>query len=418
MPLTDTQIKKARPGDKPVKLYDERGLYLEVRATAAGGASKWWRFKYRFGGKEKLLSLGTYPDTSLASARSKRDKAREQLADGIDPSAARKASEASRTAAAEGSFEVVAREWHEIIHSKKVSEGHAERTLIRLEQDVFPWLGPRPIAEVTAPELLQTLRRIEARGAIETAHRAKQACGQVFRYAIATGRAERNPATDLKDALKPVIVEHMPAITDPKRVGELLRAIDSYKGHAVTRAALQLAPMVFVRPGELRKAEWSEIDLDGAEWRIPSERIKRTKQEKASGAPHVVPLSTQAVEILRDLKPLTDYSRYVFPSLRTRERPMSDAAVLAALRRMGFPKEEMTGHGFRAMARTLLAERLGVDEAAIEAQLAHGVRDSLGRAYNRTTWIEQRRQMMQAWADYLDKLRVGADVIPLHRAES
>ncbi|WP_298831111.1 integrase arm-type DNA-binding domain-containing protein [uncultured Piscinibacter sp.] len=416
MPLTDTQIKKARPGDKPVRLYDERGLYLEVRATADGGASKWWRFKYRFGGKEKLLSLGTYPDTSLATARSKRDKAREQVAQGIDPSAARKASEASRTAAAEGSFEVVAREWHEVIHQKKVSEGHAARTLIRLEQDVFPWLGGRPIGEITAPELLQTLRRIEARGAIETAHRAKQACGQVFRYAIATGRAERNPATDLKDALKPVIVEHMPAITDPKRVGELLRAIAAYKGHQVTRAALQLAPLVFVRPGELRKAEWAELDLDGEEWRIPSERIKRTKQEKASGAPHVVPLSRQAVEILRDLKPLTEYSRYVFPSLRTRERPMSDAAVLAALRRMGFPKEEMTGHGFRAMARTLLAERLGVDEAAIEAQLAHGVRDSLGRAYNRTTYLEQRRQMMQTWSDYLDKLRDGADVIPFRAA--
>lgn len=416
MPLTDTQIKKVRPGDKPLRLYDERGLYLEVRATADGGASKWWRFKYRFGGKEKLLSLGTYPDTSLATARSKRDKAREQVADGIDPSAARKAAETSRAAAAEGSFEVVAREWHEVMHSKKVSEGHAQRTLIRLEQDVFPWLGGRPIGEITAPELLQTLRRIEARGAVETAHRAKQACGQVFRYAIATGRAERNPATDLKDALKPVIVEHMPAITDPKRVGELLRAIMVYKGHQVTRAALQLAPLVFVRPGELRKAEWSEFDLDGAEWRIPSERIKRTKQEKASGAPHVVPLSTQAVEILRDLKPLTEYSRYVFPSLRTRERPMSDAAVLAALRRMGFPKEEMTGHGFRAMARTLLAERLGVDEAAIEAQLAHGVRDSLGRAYNRTTFLEQRRQMMQTWADYLDKLRDGAEVIPFKAA--
>lgn len=416
MPLTDTQIKRARPSDKPVRLYDERGLYLEVRATADGGASKWWRFKYRFGGKEKLLSLGTYPDVSLATARSNRDKAREQVAQGIDPSAARKASEASRTAAAEGSFEVVAREWHLVIHSKKVSDGHAARTLIRLEQDVFPWLGGRPIGEITAPELLQTLRRIEARGAVETAHRAKQACGQVFRYAIATGRAERNPATDLKDALKPVIVEHMPAITDPKRVGELLRAIAAYKGQQVTRAALQLAPLVFVRPGELRKAEWSELDLDGAEWRIPSERIKRTKQEKASGAPHVVPLSTQAVEILRDLKPLTDYSRFVFPSLRTRERPMSDAAVLAALRRMGFPKEEMTGHGFRAMARTLLAERLGVDEAAIEAQLAHGVRDTLGRAYNRTQFLEHRRQMMQTWADYLDKLRDGAEVIPFKAA--
>ncbi len=417
MPLTDTQIKKARPQAKPVRLYDERGLYLEIRAAADGTASKWWRFKYRFEGKEKLISLGTYPDISLASAREKRDDARTMVASGIDPSAAKRAQRESRTAAVANSFEAVAREWHQQMHVPKVSAGHAERTLIRLEQDVFPWLGAKPIGEVTASEVLKTLRRIEARGAIETAHRAKQACGQVFRYAVATGRAERDPTGDLKDALTPVVVEHMPAITDPKRVGELLRAIDSYKGHQVTRAALQLAPLVFVRPGELRKAEWWEIDLDGAEWRIPSERIKRTKQEKASGAPHVVPLSTQAVEILRELKPLTDYSRFVFPSLRTRERPMSDAAVLAALRRMGFPKEEMTGHGFRAMARTLLAERLGVDEAAIEAQLAHGVRDSLGRAYNRTTWLEQRRQMMQTWADYLDKLRVGADVIELQRAQ-
>lgn len=405
MPLTDTQLKKVRAEDKPVRLYDERGLYVEVRGTADGGASKWWRFKYRFDGKEKLLSLGTYPDVSLQDARRRRDKAREQVASGIDPSAAKKAEKATRAAVAENSFEAVAREWHRVVHQQKVSDGHSERTLIRLEQDVFPWLGGRPIGEVTAPDLLHTLRRIEARGAIETAHRAKQACGQVFRYAIATGRAERNPAADLKDALKPVIVEHMPAITDPQRVGELLRAIVAYKGHPVTRAALQLAPLVFVRPGELRKAEWSEIDLEGAEWRIPSERIKRTKQEKASGAPHVVPLSSQAVVILRDLKPLTDYSRFVFPSLRTRERPMSDAAVLAALRRMGFPKDEMTGHGFRAMARTLLAERLGMDEAAIEAQLAHGVRDTLGRAYNRTQFLEQRRQMMQTWADYLDKLR-------------
>lgn len=416
MPLTDTQIKKARAADKPVRLYDERGLYLELRPTADGNTSKWWRLKYRFDGKEKLLSLGTYPEVGLAAARTKRDGAREQVAAGIDPSEARKAQKASRTAEVENSFEAVAREWHAIIHKQKVSEGHAERTLVRLQQDVFPWLGPRPIAEITAPELLGVLRRIEARGVIETAHRAKQACGQVFRYAIATGRASRDPTPDLRDALTPVTVEHMPAITDPKRVGELLRAILSYKGHPVTRAALQLAPLVFVRPGELRKAEWAEFDLDAADWRIPSERLKRTKQDKATGAPHLVPLPRQAVAILRELQPLTDYSRYVFPSLRTKERPMSDAAVLAALRRMGFPKDEMTGHGFRAMARTMLAERLNVDEAVIEAQLAHAVKDSLGRAYNRTEFAAQRRTMLQQWADYLDKLRDGADVIPFRAA--
>lgn len=259
------------------------------------------------------------------------------------------------------------------------------------------------------------IARVEDRGAIETAHRALQACGQVFRYAIATGRAERDPTPDLRGALKPVLVQHMAAITDPQRVGELLRAIESYKGMPVTRAALQLAPLVFVRPGELRKAEWSEIDMGERQWRIPASRMKRTKQQKLSGGDHVVPLSRQAMAVIRDLHPLTGRGRFLFPSPRTGERPMSDNGILSALRRMGFPKDEMTGHGFRAMARTLLAERLGVDEAVIEAQLAHAVRDSLGRAYNRTQFMEQRRRMLQQWADYLDQLRQGAEVIPLRR---
>jgi integrase len=412
--LTDTQIRKAKADDKPVRLYDERGLYIEIRP--AGG--KWWRLKYRFEGREKLLSLGTYPDTPLKAAREKRDRARELLASGADPSATRKAEKASRVQAATNSFEAVAREWHSVVHADKVSAGHAERTLIRLEQDVFPWLGAVPVGDVTPPQLLQTIRRIEARGAIETAHRALQACGQVFTYAIATGRAVRNPAPDLRGALKPVLGRHMPAIVEPKRVGELLRAIHDYEGQPVTRAALQLAPLVIVRPGELRKAEWAEFDLEAAEWRIPSARITRTKQEKASGAAHVVPMSKQAIAVLGDLTPLTGHGRYVFPSLRTGERPMSDNAVLSALRRMGFPKDEMSGHGFRAMARTILAERLHVDEAVIEAQLAHAVRDSLGRAYNRSEFAAQRRAMLQQWADYLDKLREGAEVIPMkkHRA--
>lgn len=410
--LTDTQIRKVQPGEKPLRLYDERGLYLEV--SPRGG--KWWRFKYSFNGKAKLLSLGTYPDTSLKLAREKRDQAREQLAQGIDPSAARQAAKASGTGEGQNTFESVAREWHSVMHVAKVSASHAARTLTRFEQDVFPWLGKLPPSEISPPLLLQTIRRIEDRGAVETAHRALQACGQVFRYALATGRAARDPSADLRGALKPVLVEHMPAITDPKRVGELLRAIHDYKGSLVTRAALQLAPLFFVRPGELRKAEWSEFDFDSAEWRIPSGRIKRTRQEKASGAPHIVPLSQQALAILQDLHPLTGHGRYVFPSLRTNERPMSDNAILSALRRMGFPKEEMTGHGFRAMARTLLAERLGLDDVVIEAQLAHAVRDTLGRAYNRTEFIEQRRAMMQTWADYLDKLRTGADVLPFKAA--
>lgn len=405
-------VKNAKPGDKPQKLFDGGGLYLLVQPT--GG--RLWRLKYRFGGKEKLVSLGTYPDISLKEARERRDKARQELAQGIDPSSKRKAEKSSKAELAANSFEAVAREWHLTIHTAKVSEGHAARTLVRLEQDVFPWIGPDPIATIRAPKLLETLRRIEARGAIETAHRALQACGQVFRYAVATGRAERNPAADIQGALQPVIVKHMPAITDPKRVGELLRSIHGYEGLPVTRAALQLAPLVFVRPGELRKAEWSEFDLDEALWRIPSDRMKRTKAQKAMGPPHLVPLPRQAVVILRDLHPLTGHGQYVFPSLRTGERPMSDNAVLSALRRMGYPKEEMTGHGFRAMARTMLAERLNIDEAIIEAQLAHSVKDSLGRAYNRTEFVEQRRNMLQTWADHLDTLRKGAEVIPLKTA--
>ena len=410
--LTDTQIRATKAGEKPVRLYDERGLYLEV--TTTGG--RWWRFKYRFAGKEKLLSMGTYPDTPLKAARDKRDRARALLEDGVDPSEARRAEKASRSEVVVNGFEAVAREWHATIHLGQVSAGHAVRTLIRLEQDVFPWLGGVPIGEIKAPQLLHTIRRIEARGAIETAHRALQACGQVFRYAIATGRAERDPAPDLRGALKPVLVQHMAAITDPKRVGDLLRAIESYKGMPITRAALQLAPLVFVRPGELRKAEWIEFDLDSAQWRIPAARMKRTRQEKLSGTAHVVPLSRQALAILRELQPLTGHGRYLFPSPRTGERPMSDNGVLSALRRMGFPSDEMTGHGFRAMARTLLAERLNVDEAVIEAQLAHAVKDSLGRAYNRTEFLEQRRKMLQTWADYLDKLRTGAEIIPIKRS--
>jgi integrase len=408
MPLTDTAIRKAAPSDKVRRLSDEKGLYLEV--APSGG--KWWRWKYRFDGKEKRLSLGTYPDTTLKMAREARDSARTQLASGIDPGAARKAVKAARTDAPADSFEVVAREWLATVHGAKVSEGHAERTRIRLEQDVFPWLGAVPLSEIKAPALLTCLRRVEARGAIETAHRIKQACGQVFRYGIATGRCERDPTPDLRDALVPIQARHHAAIIEPKRAGELLRAMADYRGLPVTRAALQLAALVFQRPGEIRKAEWAEIDLDAGLWTIPSTRMKRTLQGKASGVPHVVPLSTQAIAVLRDLHPLTGHGRYVFPSLRTGERPMSDNAILSALRRMGFPKDEMTGHGFRAMARTMLAERLGVDEAVIEAQLAHAVRDSLGRAYNRTEFVEQRRAMMQTWADYLDKLRDGAEVLP------
>ena len=419
----DVTIKAIKVGDPRTRLSDGDGLYLRLFVK---GGSHGWRLDYSIKGVRKTLSLGTYPDTGLALARRKANEARKLVSEGTDPSDVRKAAkivnerqrEAGRLADAgqppAGSFEAVAREWLATVHEVKVSGGHAERTRIRLEQDVFPWLGRRPLAEIEPPELLTCLRRVEARGAIETAHRVKYACGQVFTYGVATGQCKRNSAADLRDALQPVYVTHHAAITDPKRVGELLRAMAGYQGHSVTRAALQLAPLLFQRPGEFRMAEWPEFDLDAGLWLIPSARMKRTVQGKASGAAHAVPLASQAVAILRDLHPLTGHGRYVFPSLRTGERPMSDGTISSALQRMGFPKGEMTGHGFRAMARTMLAERLGVAESVIEAQLAHNVRDGLGWAYNRTEFVDQRRTMMQAWADYLDRLRKGADVVSLH----
>ena len=351
MPLTDTAIRSAKPRTKSFKLFDGGGLYLEV--NPAGG--KWWRWKYRFGGKENRLSFGVYSDVSLKAARKKRDAARQQLAAGIDPSQARKAAKVAQAGAER--FETIAREWY-LNFSPGWKTSHGGRVLRRLENDLFPWLGKRPIAEIRAPELLTTLRRIESRGAQETAHRAKQNCGQIFRYAVTTGRAERDPTGDLRGALPPAKEKHHASITEPKRIGALLRAIDSYEGFFATKCALRLTPLVFVRPGELRKAEWPEIELDKAEWRIPAERMKMGEQ-------HIVPLSDQAVEILRELEPLTnqeiparpDASRYVFPGARSRERPMSENAILAALRRMGYTKEEMTGHGFRSMASTLLHEQ-------------------------------------------------------------
>lgn len=400
MPLTDTAIKNAKPAAKPVRLFDGEGLYLEI--APAGG--KWWRFKYRFGGKEKLLSLGVYGDVSLKQARERRTEARKLLANGVDPSQHRKAAKAARVDRAANSFEVIAREWFEK-QSQGWVEHHGDRILRRLERDVFPWIGGRPVAEVTAPELLAVLRRIEERGALETAHRALGNCGQVFRYAIATGRAERDPSPDLRGALPPVKGENFAAITDPKRVGDLLRALDSYQGTLTVKCALRLAPLVFVRPGELRKAEWSGFGLDKAEWRY---HVTKT------GTEHIVPLSTQAVAILRELQAVTGDGKYVFPGARSEKRPMSDNALLAALRRSGIAKEEMSGHGFRAMARTILDEELHFPPHLIEHQLAHAVRDANGRAYNRTSHLRERHTMMQQWADYLDKLKLGAEVIPLH----
>jgi len=402
MPLSNLKVQTAKPKEKPYKLFDGDGLYLLV--TEKG--HKWWRFKYRFDGKEKSLAFGTYPEIPLADARERRDEARRQVAHGIDPGAVKKAMKQAKTAETE-TFEVVAREWYTKF-TPTWSATHAVTMMARMERDLFPWMGARPIKEIKAPELLAVLRRVESRGALETAHRIRTIAGQVLRYAVATGRAERDCSGDLKGALPQPGEHHHAAITDPKEVAFLLRTIDGYEGHFVVKCALRLAPMFFVRPGELRNAEWAEMDLDERVWNIPAEKMKMKQA-------HIVPLSTQAVAILTELKHLTGASRYVFPSGRSFARPMSNNTVNAALRRMGYDKETMTGHGFRAMARTILDEVLQVRPDYIEHQLAHAVRDPNGRAYNRTAHLAGRREMMQLWADYLDGLKKGAQVIPINK---
>lgn len=403
MALTDVKIRNAKAPNKQVKLFDGGGLFLLV--VPAGG--KLWRLKYRYEGKEKLLALGTYPEISLADARQRRDEARQQIAQGIDPSALKKAQKQATTADKE-TFEIIAREWHNRQSSVWVP-AYSDKMIKSLERSIFPWLGQRPITEIKAPELLMVLRKIEAKGTLDTAHRMRFICGQVFRYAIATGRAERDLAADLRGALTPFKEKHHAAITDPVKVGGLLRAIDGYEGHFIVQCALRLAPLVFLRPGELRQAEWAEISLDAAEWNISAERMKMKQ-------PHLVPLSTKAVAILKELQPLTGGGKYVFPSARSASRPMSNNAILAALRRMGYEKEEMSAHGFRALARTILDEVLQVRPDFIEHQLAHAVKDPNGRAYNRTAHLVERRKMMQKWADYLDGLKAGAKVIPFQTA--
>lgn len=393
MPLTDTAIRRAKAKQKPYKMFDAGGLFLLVNPS--GG--KWWRFKYRFAGKEKLLSLGVYPEVPLKEARNRRDQERKKLSDKIDPAVNRLAAKAAWLGNQANSFEVVAREWIEK-KSPTWSASNTSKTVRRLEVDAFPWLGNRPIADISPPDLLAVLRRTEARGAIETAHRVLQTCGQIFRYAVATGRAQRDPTADLRGALQQVKGKHFAAVTEPKAIGALLRALYDYQGSVITRCALRLAPLVFVRPGELRRAEWKEIDFDKSEWNIPADRMKMKE-------PHLVPLSTQAIEILKELHPLTGRGAFLFPSPRSNQRPISDNAVLSALRRMGIGKDEMSGHGFRAMARTVLDEVLHVRPDYIEHQLAHAVRDPNGRAYNRTAHLPERRKMMQDWADFLDKLR-------------
>lgn len=398
MALNDMKVRNAKAKEKFYKLTDGDGLYLHV--TEKGG--KLWRFRYRFDGKEKLLALGSYPEITLLDARQRRDEARRQLAHGIDPGAVRKAQKQAKVESSE-TFEVIAREWHDRFKSTWTA-GHAGTIMDRLERDLFPWIGERPIGEIKAPELLSAMRRVESRGALETAHRIRTIGGQVFRYAVATGRAERDVTVDLKGALPQPQEKHRAAITEPTEVGKLLRAIDDYSGGFVVKCALKMAPLVFVRPGELRHMEWTELDFENAQWNIPAGKMKMKE-------PHLVPLSKQAIDILKELQALTGTSRYVFPSGRSFDRALSDNAILAALRRMGYAKDEMSGHGFRAMARTILDEVLQVRPDFIEHQLAHAVRDPNGRAYNRTAHLNERRKMMQTWADYLDKLKAGAQVI-------
>ncbi|WP_131795492.1 tyrosine-type recombinase/integrase [Fluoribacter gormanii] len=391
MPISPVSLRNIKATDKTQRIFDGGGLYLEI--TPQGGT--WWRLKYRFGGKEKRLSLGVYPDVSLALARDRRDDARKLLANDIDPGEHRKVMKQASSNRAANSFELIAREWF-AKHSPNWVASHADKIIRRFERDIFPWIGATPIAEISAPILLTVIRRIEERGALETAHRAMGNCGQVFRYAVATGKADRDPSQDLRGSLPPVKATHFAAQTDPQSFAELLKIIDGYKGTLTVRCALRLAPLLFVRPGELRTAEWADVDLEKAEWRY---MVSKTN------TPHIVPLSTQALTIFQELFPLTGHGRYVFPSARSGYRPMSDNAVLAALRRLGIGKEEATGHGFRATARTLLDEVLGIRPDLIEHQLAHAVRDPNGRAYNRTAHLPERKKMMQTWADYLDKLK-------------
>jgi integrase len=396
MPLTAAAIQAAKPREKAYKLFDQGGLFLLVHPN--GG--RYWRLKYRMHGREKLLALGTFPDVSLAKARTRRDDARKLIADNTDPAVVK---QTEKTANAE-TFKAVALEW---LAKQNLAAATIEKAKWTFDDLLFPELGDRPIRHITAPELLAALRKLEARGKIETAHRTKQRASQIFRYAIATGRADHDPAADLRGALTPLEVEHRAAITDPKRVGELLRAIDEYAGQPSTHYALKLAPYVFLRPGELRAAEWSEIDLNNAEWRIPPERMKM-------GDAHIVPLAKQAVAILREIQPLTGSGRLVFPSLRTNTRPISEGTLNAALRRVGFSKEEMTGHGFRTMASTLLNEQ-GWHPDLIELQLAHAERNKVRAAYNRAQRLDERRKMMQAYADYLDGLKAGGNIVPIRR---
>ena len=412
--LTDPDCRNAKcPEGKPrIRLADAGGLYLEVTPNG----SRRWFVKYRHAGKERRMALGSYPEVTLKKARADRDAAKKVRESGADPVIQRKAERLTKTAATATTFEAVAREYHQT-HRAGWSESYATKWLRLMERDLFPWLGKLPLPDVTAPVLLAALRRVEARGARDTAHALRQYAGQVYRLGIATGRCERNPATDLRDGLQPLNVRHMGAVLTPADAGKLMRDLHGYAGQPVTRAALLLSALTFQRPGNIRAMEWAEVDTEGALWTIPAAKMKRSVHGKLNGRPHLVPLAPQAVAILEELHPLTGHGRYVFPSLLTGEECMSENTVRAALRRMGYGNEDMTAHGFRAMARTLIAENLhGIHADVVEAQLAHGKTGPLGMAYDRAEYMAQRRDLMKQWADYLDRLRDGAQVLPFKAA--
>jgi integrase len=406
--LTDVACKAATcPTDKARgRLADSGGLYLEVAPTG----SKRWFWKYYFDGKEKRLALGSYPDVKLKDARNARDDARRLQQRGIDPAQKRQLDRLENRRQTDLTFAAVAREFHRTKVSGW-SKQYGDRWLDRMEKDLFPWIGSLPIADITAPMLLQTLKRVESRGAKETAHTLRQTAGQVFRFGIATGRCERNPAPDLHGALAPLNVKHMAAVLDAEEAGQLLRSIDEYSGQPVTRAALALSALLFQRPGNIRHMEWGELDLNEGMWTIPSAKMKRTIYGKTNGRPHFIPLAPQAVQILRDLLPLTGRGRFVFPSLLTGDKAMSENTIRTALRRMGYTNDEMTPHGFRAMARTIMVEKLNINPDVIEAQLAHNKSGPLGAAYDRAQFMDQRRKMMNEWADYLDQLRRASSIM-------
>jgi integrase len=403
MALTDTQLRNAKPKAKDYSISDSLGLSILI--TAKGG--KWWRFRYRHLGKPKLMSFGTYPEVSLLQARSKRDEARALVADDKDPSEARKQKKADEKLNSENTFQAVADAWHSL-HNRNKSERHKQRIRRWLDVYLFPSLGAKPISKITAPMVLEATTILQKQGKLETAHRVIQVAGQVFRYAIQKGFATYNPAPDLKGALPPPVVKNMAAMIEPKDFANLLRNIDNYRGTLTVQCALKLAPLLFQRIGELRHMKWSDIDFESNEWRY---FVNKTK------TPHIVPLSVQAVSIIKTMQTYSGNGEYVFPGGRTHERPMSENAINAALRNMGYDtQQEITGHGFRAIAQTLGEQELGLDPKHIERQLAHAVANPLGTAYERAQFLKDRKVMMQKWADYLDELKAGAKVIPIKEA--